>query len=233
MRFLLLTLLCVAVAAPAAATPPNDGAYNSSDLGGTMQTGLFSESWVVSGPGQIGNTVNAMSWDGVTLGGEWKVWCPAIAAAPVLTEDTRDGNGTGDVEYQTDYIGGYFWLSKNGPWGDGTEDYSGVLLSFEITARYQYIFGNLAGIRSNVTLVGDFDGYGNCMTYAINNAAFVGMSPSALPAWYPPFLDTSCATGTVSVGGWGTATQITLTVFGTCVIGTEQTTWGAVKARYR
>lgn len=233
MKSVLLTLVCLALAVTAAATPPQNGAYDSNDLGGPMQMGRFSESWVASGPGQIGNTIHAMSWDNATLGTEWKVWCPSIAMAPVLISDNRDGNGTGDVEYRTDYVGGYFWLSMNGPWGDGSEDYTGVLLSFRVTARYNYILGNLQGIRSNVTLVGDFDGYENCMTYVINNAAFTGMSPAALPADYPPFLGTNCVSGMVNTGGWGTTTQITLSVLGTCVIRSQQATWGAVKSRYR
>ncbi len=235
MRYLLLTLLCLALAGTASATPPANGAYNSNDFGGVMLTGRFSESWVTTpaGAGQIGNTVDAQSWNGSALGTEWRVWCPSIGTAPVQTRNTVDGNGTGEVEYQTDYTGGYFWLSKNGPWGDGSEDYSGVLLSFKVTATYQYILGNLAGIRSNVVLMGDFDGYDNCMTYAINNAAFVGTSPAVMPAGYPMFLDTNCGTGTVTTGGWGTATQITLTVLGNCTVGTREATWGAVKSLYR
>jgi hypothetical protein len=222
-------------ASTAVAGPPQTGTYLSNDMGGTMLPGRFSESWVTNPPGQgqIGNTVNALSWDGTTLATEWKVWCPSIAAAPTLVSDTRDGNGTGDVTYHTDYIGGYFWLSMNGPWGDGSEDYTGVLMSFRIVATYQFVFGSLLGIRSNVTMVGDFDGYDDCMEYAINNAAFLGMSPSPLPAGFPPFLDTSCNSGTVTVGGWGSASDIALKILGTCTIRTQETTWGAVKSLYR
>jgi hypothetical protein len=235
MRRILLSIVCILVAASAAANPPITGTYLSTDMpGGTMLTGTFSESWVTAaGQGQIGNTVNALSWDGTALATEWKVWCPSIAAAPVLISDTRV-NGTGDVTYQTDYAGGYFWLSKNGPWGDGSEDYTGSLVMFRVVTTYKFVGGNLLGIRSNVTMVGMFDGYDNCMQYVINNAAFTGTTDvMAMPAGYPPFMDTNCGTGTVTTGGWGTVSDIALQVLGSCTMRTVERTGGAVKALYR
>ncbi len=236
MRRVLLSVFCILLAGSAAATPPMTGTYYSMDLpGGTMLAGTFSESWVTAaGQGQIGNTLHANSWDGTTLATEWKVWCPSIAAAPLLISDTRDTNGTGNVTYQTDYAGGYFWLSMNGPWGDGTEDYSGTLITFRVETTYQYVMGSLLGIRSNVTMMGMFDGYDNCMQYVINNAAFTGTTDMmSMPAGYPPFLDTNCASGTVTTGGWGTVSDIAMQVLGSCTIRTQETTWGAVKSLYR
>jgi hypothetical protein len=238
MNRILLSIVCIVlVAGSAAANPPMNGTYLSTDLpGGTMLTGRFSESWVTTPPaqGKVGNTLHALSWDGTMLATEWKVWCASIGAPPVLISDTRDANGTGNVTYQTDYVGGYFWLSKNGPWGDGTEDYTGSLMSLRVEATYQFVMGNLLGIRSNVTMVGTFDGYDNCMEYVINNTAFTGSTDtSAMPAGYPPFMDTNCGTGTVTSGGWGTVSDIALQVLGSCTIRTEEKSWGAVKALYR
>jgi hypothetical protein len=191
--------------------------------------GRFSESWM-GGPGQVGNTINAQSWDGSTLGGDWVVSCAAIASPPTLESDTRDANGTGDVVYSTIYGGGTFWFSMNGPWGDGTEDYTGTISTFNVTTTYQYANNNLLGIRSNITMSGIFDGYDNCVEYVISNAAFVGTG-GASPAGYPPYLNSSCATGP-TVGGWGDAVQITLNIFGSCTIPVEGKTWGGVKALY-
>jgi hypothetical protein len=83
-------------------------------------------------------------------------------------------------------------------------------------------------------MVGTFDGYDNCMEYVINNTAFTGSTDtSAMPAGYPPFMDTNCGTGTVTSGGWGTVSDIALQVLGSCTIRTEEKSWGAVKALYR
>jgi len=231
--------LCVSIAAvlllagTAFAGPPAAGVYLSMDMpGGTVLTGLFSESWV-AGPGNIGNTVSSASWDGAVLGTQWKLWCPAINAAPTLVADTRDGNGTGEVTYRTTYGGGLFWLSKTGPWGDNTVDYPGTLDSFIATATYQFVFGQLLGIRSNITTIGQFDDYGDCMQYTINNAAFLGDSTQGpLPAEYPPFIDSSCATGTMSIGGWGHAHDLAIRILG-CDVPVNGTSWSGAKVLYR
>jgi hypothetical protein len=229
--FLILAIALLAV--PAFAGAPIPGIYFSNDMGGPMLTGRFSESWVgVGGHGQIGNTVHALSWDGALLGTQWKLQCPHITQGPVLVSDTRDGNGTGEVTYRTVYGGGFFWLSKAGPWGDNTVDYLGTLDSFIATATYQYVFGQLLGIRSNVTTIGHFDDFAQCFEYTINNAAFLGstdMSPQ--PANYPDFLD-ACVSGFLTRGGWGSVTQISMRLFG-CQISVEPATWTAAKSLYR
>lgn len=236
MKRLLIMGLVLLVAGSAYAGPPAAGVYLSNDFGGTMLPGRFSESWVnpAASHGQIGNTLNAMSWNGAVLGSEWKVWCPSIVIPPVLVSDNRDPNGTGDVTYQTQYGGGLFWMSKNGPWGDGIADYTGVVQTFVVTTTYQYVFGQLLGIRGNVTMTAVFDGYDNCMKYSINNTAFVNttdMMPA--PADYPPFYDNNCATGTVTRGGWGTVTELALQIYGSCTVGAKDATWGVIKNLYK
>jgi hypothetical protein len=235
MRLVLLTMTLLFAGAAAMAGPPLTGIYLSDDFGGTMQPGRFSESWVnpAATHGQVGNTIHALSWDGATLGDEWSLLCPSIAIGPVLVSDNRDGNGTGDVTYQTQYTGGSFWMSKDGPWGDGSVDYTGAIQTFVVTTTYQYVFGNLLGIRGNVTMSGSFDGYDNCFDYTVNNTAFVGTTDTMpLPADYPAFRDASCFGGVVR-GGWGSVTQIALQIYGSCTVSTEESSWGAVKALYR
>ncbi|HXV12934.1 MAG TPA: hypothetical protein VEC56_01890 [Candidatus Krumholzibacteria bacterium] len=235
MRPVLLTITLLLAATVALAGPPQTGVYLSNDFGGTMLPGRFSESWVnpLASHGQIGNTIHALSWDGLTLGDEWRLLCPSIAAAPVLVSDNRDGNGTGDVTYQTQYGGGTFWMSMNGPWGDGTVDYTGVIQTFVVTTTFQYVFGNVLGIRGNVTMSGSFDGYDNCFDYTVNNTAIVGTTDTMLlPADYPAFRDASCFVGPTR-GSWGSVTQIALQIYGSCTVTTEESTWGAVKALYR
>jgi hypothetical protein len=143
--------------------------------GGTFNAGRFSESSVDPGrDGQIGNTVNAESWNGSVLGTEWRLWCPSIQTPPVLVSDTRDGSNTGDVTYRTTYWGGYFWLSMTGPWGGSGEEYSGDLDFFVVTTTYMFVGGDLLGIRSHAVSYGQIGGYTDRMEHEINNAAFFG-----------------------------------------------------------
>jgi len=233
MRLLSIVVILGFVALPVLAAPPVAGVYYSYDLpGGTFNAGRFSESWVDPGShGQIGNTVNAESWDGATLGTEWKLWCASIQTPPVLVSDTRDVNGTGDVTYRTVYSGGHFWLGAAGPWGD--EDYSGDLSFFVITTTYMYVANTVLGIRSNVTSYGQIDGYTDCMEYEINNAAFFGTTDMGpLPADFPVFLDEYCSEGVWVRGGWGSATQVAIRIRGECNVGVEPSTWGQIKALY-
>lgn len=234
MRKLLLSIGLMLAAVPVLAGAPQTGVYLSTDMGGQMLTGRFSESWVDPGShGQVGNTLNAQSYDaGFGLGSQWKLYCASIAFPPSLVSDTRV-NGTGDVTYQTEYAGGLFWMSKNGPWGDGIEDYTGAIDVFRVTTTYMYVGGQVLGIRSNVTTSGSFDNYDDCFEYTINNTAFYGdTSMGPLPADFPPFMDSSCQTGTRTRGGWGSVTEIALRILGNCTVPTEDSTWGAVKALY-
>ncbi|MDH3197095.1 MAG: hypothetical protein OEO21_02540 [Candidatus Krumholzibacteria bacterium] len=224
--------------------PPINGTYFSFDLpGGSFNPGYFSESWVDPGThGQIGNTVNAASWDGASLGAEWRLWCPSIGWPPELVSDTRDAEGTGEVTWRTRYNGGHFWLSMNGPWSfDGYLDFTGVLAGFIATTTYQYVDGAILGIRTNITLSGLFDNLGGnwtprCMDYIISNAAFFGTTDTEIkPLDFPPFLDPDeCPSDLPGLlrGGWGSVTEITLVIRDCYIVPTESTTWGHVKALY-
>jgi hypothetical protein len=233
MRLTAMALVCLFAAVSVQAGAPVQGVYYSFDYpGGSFNPGHFSESWAGPGmDGQMGNTVNAQSWNGVVLGAEWMLWCPSIQTPPVLVADTRDANGTGDVTWRTVYSGGHFFLGAIGPWGD--EDYNGDLANFIVTATYKFVFGTLLGIRSNVVSWGQIDGYTDCMEYTINNAAFFGTTDMGpLPADYPPFLDEYCNTGVWSRGGWGSVTEIAIRIKGECGIAVQPSTWGKVKSLY-
>jgi hypothetical protein len=205
-------------------------------MGGQVLTGRFSESWVDPGShGQLDNTINAQSYDPTFgLGSQWEMWCASIALPPILVSDTRDVNGTGEVTWRTEYSGGQFWFSADGPWGDGSEDYTGVIDIFTATTTYLFVDGDVLGIRSNIVTSGQFDNFSDCFEYTINNTAFFGDTDTVgpLPLDFPEFVDNNCQEGTRTRGGWGSVTEIALRILGECTVATEETTWGAVKSLY-
>lgn len=227
--FLVLTLLLVPTIALAGA--PTDGVYTSADIGGLMLNGRFSEAFVGGGPGQLGNTIHAQSFDGATLGTQWDLGCVSIESAPTITGDTRDANGTGFVTYVTDYDDGTFSLDASGPWGDGSEDYTGAVFTFQNTSTHQYFENNLIGVVSNVIVYGIFDGYADCMEFVLSNSATIGSFPDALPAGFPAFMDPFCGFSP-TVGAWGTVPTIRLTITGNCSVKSDEASFGTLKSRW-
>ena len=231
--FLFLATLIVASAGFAQPLPPVNGLYDSVTQGGVVLDGRFSESWMApGGEGMVGNTINAQSWDGSTLGTEWRVWCASIAAAPVLQSDTRDANGTGQVTYETIYGNGWFWFSRFGPWSaDNAVDFTGTIQSFVVTSTHEYVDGTRIGVRANITINGLFDQLDPtwdpaCMDYLISNTSIFGdTTMGSLPTGYPMFLDPNVCPNmaALSDGAWGSVTQITLYITG-CVVPAEETT---------
>ena len=230
MRSLITIVLLLVLPLTAFAGPPAYGLYLSNDIGGTMLTGRFSESFVGGGPGQLGNTIHAQSFDTINLGTQWRVECVTIQSPPTLVSDTVDGTGTGQRVYNTAYAGGTFWLAKNGPWGDNTVDYTGTVTSFVNVATYQFALGTLVGITSNVTMSGTFDDYPGIMEFAISNSATLGSTDSsAFPAGFPELRDDTCTPG-VAAGAWGTVPSISLLI--QAAVADDEESFGAMKARF-
>jgi hypothetical protein len=231
MTKLLFALTLLLVPTLVLAGQPTPGTYTSTDIGGLMLTGRFSESFVGGGPGQLGNTIHAQSFDGAVLGTQWSLSCVSIAAPPVVQSDTRDANGTGFVTYVTDYDEGEFVLEANGPWGDGSQDYTGVVVTFQNTSSHQYFENQLIAVVSNVNIFGTFDGFADCMEFVISNSATLGSAPDPKPADYPEFMDPSCGFPPL-FGAWGDVPSITLTITGDCAVDGETSSFGTLKSRW-
>jgi hypothetical protein len=237
MKTALVITFAVVLAVPllAVAGPPIDGTYTSTDLGGQMLLGRYSESW--SQPGgqlEMGNTVNKLSWDGATLGTQWWLYCTRIAGPPVLISDTVDGNGNGFKEWRVTYIGGDLVLDGNGPWGDGSEpSYTANLHAYQEIKTFQYINNQIVQCISNVSLQAAFQGFDeSCVTISILNQEELGNTDTAaLPADYPPFLEPITCDPTRTLGSWGEVDEITLIIID-CTIPVDETTWGVIKSRY-
>ncbi len=227
-RILILVALAVQFASGSLAQCPVPGIYST--LTSTVLPGRSSEAWCGDvGPGVPGNTDNAMSWDGVTLGGQWRAWGMYIdGAGAIETGRDMDGFGNGWIDYEINYLGGQFWLSKDHAWGDGITDPTGTITYCNVGTRVTYIEGNLVGATSNVTLRGVFTGCPDCvLEYVITNAMLVWRSDSGLPRPddYPDFL---CG---ASSGELYEVCCITAFIRGN--VANEEKSWGAIKSLYR
>lgn len=232
MRLAVWLIVLTLIAVPALAVQgPTPGIYKTQ--WGQMMEGTFSESWVDPPyhEGLVHNTIHA--WDN-NQGVQWHVYCPSIATVTLLI-DTRDANGNGFVQYSTDYVGGTLWLSKTGPWGSNEIDFTATIDLFNVVSTHLYMAWQQVSVDSDIRFNGHFDApvTDQCFDYVLSNGAIEGYTPMPFPAGYPPFLDYyNCPAGTVSYGAWGIAHDITLTIYGTCSVGTEPSTWGKIKAIY-
>lgn len=218
----------------AVAGPPLDGTYTSTDLGGPMLTGRYSESWsMANGRLQVGNTTNNLSWDGATLGTQWWMYCADVAFAPFMISDTVV-NGNGFQEWLVTYSGGIMILDGNGPWGDGSEpSYTATFHSYSEIKTFQFVDGDILGVVSTVNLQAGIIGWDEkCMALSISNQEEHGTTDGGpQPLNYPAFLAPATCAPTRTLGSWGESDEFTLIITG-CTVPTEQMTWGGIKSLY-
>jgi len=192
---LLLTAALVAQGAPIV------GSYASIELGGAIVDGRWSESYVGGGPGQIGNTVHAASWNGTTLATQWELSGPAINAPPTVLLNTVVG-GTGTIVYFTTYGGGTLLLDDSGPWwtaGDPGTAYTVNVTSYTHTTTNQYVGGVVVASSTASSLKGVFADYpGYSISFAVS---------AAVPSGYPSFVPDTAASG-----AWGVAQKIRMEI---------------------
>jgi hypothetical protein len=207
---------------------PVQGSYSTTNA--TMIGGRVSEAFCSgAGPGQPGNTQNAMSWNGAVLGGQWTMSGMTIdAAGAVQKQYAIDGSGFGYIDYVTNYTGGQFWLSGAGAWGDGLGNFTGAISYYNVSTRVSYFGWQIIGATSNISFRGAFDDCAYCfIDFGVANSMLIWTSgEGAMPANYPPFL---CGAAT---GELHDACCITMHIL--CdVTATEESTWGSIKSLYR
>ncbi len=237
LRMIILAVLLVAFSQAAFAQCPNAiGQWTTTN--GTIDAGRATEAWCgtdgapIQG-GMPGNTQNAMSWDGAALGTQWQAWGMSIdATGAVLLIDTVDPvTGNGIRTYSTNYNDGQFWLTRDHTWADGLADLTGNLTTFNVVSTFTIINFAPVGATSNITFTGDFlncEGANGCeIRFGITNAMLV-WSPAfggSMPADYPPLLCNA------NMGEAFGVCCITVDIF--CVVGTEEMSWGSLKALYK
>ena len=207
---------------------PVPGIYSTSTQ--TITSGRASEAWCGNmGPGKPGNRENAASWDGSTLGAQWKVWDIYIdGTGAVEVGRSIDAFGNGWIDYETNYLGGQFWLSKDHIWSDGVHEITGAITYYNVGTRVSIIGGQPVGATSNIFLTGVFNGCPeHILEYTITNAMQVWRSDSgnSRPENYPDML---CGANS---GELFEVCCITASIRE--VVATEESSWGLIKELYK
>ena len=234
LKILLLGISILMLAMPVWAGCPQDGPYTSQ--GGEMLLGRASESWAGGGEGQIGNTVLAQSWDGVELGTQWYMACPAICADPVLLDDMVNPEGNGYMTYMTSYCGGILWLNGDGTaWTNGDAEYIIDLAETIFYTTILFVGGTPVGHVTNIEMAGEFEGCPEtCLAFDVANATQMGSGlGSEFPLDYPPtVVAPDCTEDLGLMGSWWDVIDIMMTISG-CSTATEDVSWSQVKSLYR
>lgn len=230
----ILLMLALLLPSTVLAGAPLEGAWSSTDLGGPVTLGRYTEGWEVGGaPMQAGTTFNAASWDGVTLGGLWSYSCAVEGDDAVLIDDSVDAMGFGSRTWKKTFNGGTIWLSGSGPWGNGDPSYTGSIISYVEYETLTYVAFTVIGARTNVQAMATIDGYGTtCLGFSVGNGAKISDTASGPPpANYPALLTPSCSPTAPNGAFWDFA-QLVLYIGG-CEVGTEESSWSTVKSQYR
>ncbi len=231
---LMTTCLIAGTAAIALAAQPTPGTYYSTDHPinpGQVLTGHGSNSWSTPNGNQNSDAVfNSDSWDGATLGTQWRYEC-GVSIGPETVQDNRVG-GTGTVVYTVNYSGGTFFLSKNGPWGDGVNDLTGTIGGTTTITTVQFVGGTPVGSRLNIDSSGSFDGSTCTLRYVVSNGTGAGETDlgNVKGSDYPDFLDTSCLSTRI-YGSWGVIQDIQMEI--DCPTPNKPATWGTIKSQYK
>ncbi len=229
-----LLLLALLLPAIAFAGPPLQGFWQTTDLGGPVPLGRYTEGWTAGGGALLaGTTFNAASWDGVSLGSSWRYTCAVEGADGVLISDTVNGMGFGTRTWLKTFSGGTVWLSGTGPWANGEPQYTGTILSYVEYETVTYVAGSPIAATTNVSATATIDGYDEvCLGFTVGNGAKIGdTSGGTPPANYPALLASDCSP-TAPYGAWWNFAQMTLYI-DSCTVSAENASWGAVKSLYR
>jgi hypothetical protein len=234
----LVCLFLISLSAGAVlAGPPLDGTYKSTDIGGPVDIGHYSEGYLdPNGATEVGTTLNAESWDGANLGLMWTYTCATIQFPPTLLSDTVDPvTGTGSRTYMKTFIGGWIWLNGTGPWGNGDPSYAGPIDSYVEFETHQYVNWVRVHAVTNVQAQAHFNNYpSTCLTFSVANGFEVGSTDfgQTKPASYPDLLTQTNCLPDAPNGAWWDMITLSLVISG-CNVPSEEHTWGSVKELYK
>ena len=198
------------VAGASVEAAPFVGQYDSEFTGEVLE-GRWSESYPNGGPGQIGNTIHAASWDGALLATQWELSGPAIDANPVQIQNTVDANGDGLIVWFTTYDEGTLTLIDDGPWWNPAdspaEEYTVTVTSYSHTTQVTYRDGQAVAQSTIVDMRGDFvEDPEYELSFMVATAIPAGEGDS-VPADYPAWIPSDA-----SAGQWGVAQKIQMEI---------------------
>lgn len=232
---IILLVICLS-AVSVLAGPPLSGTWPSTDIGGSINTGRYMESYTLpNGAASVGTTLHAQSWDGANLGLQWGYSCGVIESAPVLISDFVNVNGTGSRTYEKRFVGGSIWLSGTGPWGNGDAEYTGPILNYVEYETIQYVNWVRVHAVTNVTAAAAIEGYGDtCLSFTVGNGVEIGSTDfgNPVPATYPTMLEAYTCDSIGANGAWWDMMTLVLYIDG-CAVSDEASDWGTVKSLYR
>lgn len=238
MKLIGIVFLASLVLLPAGllAGPPLNGDYNSTDIGGPLYVGRYTEGWDPTGGAlSAGTTLNAESWNGSALGTQWRYWCSTESGPAVLLVNTvNPSTGNGNRTYMKNFDGGYIWLSGTGPWANGDPDYFGVIDNYTEFETITYTNWVPIAAVTNVQAIAYFNDYPQlCMSFYIGNGTRVATTAlgQTIPVNYPGLLDPDCDATRVDGAAWD-FTAVTLSIVDCAAVGTKEATWGAIKQLY-
>ena len=198
-------VLAAEVAAEAA---PILGSYESTELGGTVLMGRWSEGFTGGNPSGVGNGAHAASLTGTTLGTQWEFTGATLASTAVLFGNPMAPTGTFGVLRTFDVSVAQLLLKSDGglaPWwtaGDAGSQYV-----FNLTQYFQVLTVTMdAGAIQQATSTEVFEGtWTDNPAYMVKYGHTVGIYENAglaLPpgGGYPAFQGTAPIIG----GAWGT-----------------------------
>lgn len=194
--------LCVLITVSAQGAPIAD-TYIQQDA--DILGGRWSESYDANGitPSLVGNTLQASSWDGGALGGEWEVTGATLASdiqfTPQVFGDTQIQS------YLSTYEGGTLTLKASGAWNPGGDpDYTVILDNFTQSTIVVLYLGQVLQVTSTISMQGDIPAYPG---YEMNYLAAVGtiVGEGAVP---PPGYPTIAAAN----GQWGDVNSVKMQI---------------------
>lgn len=207
-----------------AGAEPVPGTYSTPDLGGAMLPGRATTSRMAPEP----EMWHAMSWDGSTLGTQWRFRCAGSTSATIL-EDTRNGQGTGTFVFERTFAGGTFFLSGAHAWSADGEDIVGNLVTMTIIQTQEWELWTRVSAHDDIIAQGRVADDVCSVTFSVENGVQVG-TDLAIPD-YPDYLHSDC----VNVRSFGQSMdfpgEISLEI--DCTVDTEEKTWTGIKSLYQ
>ena len=205
MRTMAVTASVVLAAATISWGAPVVGFFGPAD---GVQDGRWTESFVGTEPSAVGNQIEAESWDGATLGGQWVLDGATVQSDTMVQEFDYTDGGTVRMFFTVyDTTGATLTLmDAPGIWtGVGDGDYTVDLTAFtQQTTVFYDENDNPININGQISMQGDFTGFaGYSLTY-LSAQVFPTGQGSAAPADFPT-IDTG-------FGQWGLVTNVQLQI---------------------